>query len=80
MNPENYDKPKDKVLHLSAIKWEGDNETEVSEFAGDSVSFDDDPTPDFVTVKCKDGDYKAYLGDYIVRDNDGTFHVAKFHE
>jgi len=79
MNQQEYSKPKDKVLHLSAIKWEGDNETEVSEFAGDAVSFDDDPTPDFVTVRGKDGNHKADLGDYIVRDNDGNFHVAKLH-
>jgi len=73
----NTDKTDYKVNNLPSIKWEGDNETELLEFAGDAISFDDDPSPDFVTVKTRDGFVKADLGDSIVRDNDGTFSVIK---
>lgn len=63
-----------KVL---SVKWEGGNENELLEFAGDAISFDDDPSPDFVTVKTKEGMQKADLGDYIVINNDGSFSVIK---
>lgn len=78
---EQFSKPESKVKHIKAIQWEAtiESEEELKDFAGDNIMFDDE-SPDLCKVVTKEGTIKCDVGQWVVKDHSGNFHVANFVE
>lgn len=61
------------MKRANLIKWEGDNEYEVLEFCNRKAI----PDLDIIWVKTKSGLTQCDLGDYIRKNEDGTFDVLE---
>lgn len=61
------------MKRANLIKWEGDNEYEVLEFCNGNAT----PDLDIIWVKTKSGPTQCDLGDYIRKNEDGTFDVLE---
>lgn len=61
------------MANTNLIKWEGDNEFEVLQFCNGAATVD----LDYILVQTKSGIAQCDLGEYIRRNEDGTFDVLE---
>lgn len=75
-----------KPIAIEAVKWEGFNNDEIKDFAGDSVKIEviregDADNGISLSVDCSietlEGVMKANLGDYIIKGVNGEFYPCK---
>lgn len=64
-----------KPVEVDAIQWKGNNQDEVSEFIGGTVTVN--PKYDTLTFETPQGNPAVRVGSWILRDNDGTFYSTK---
>lgn len=56
------------------IQWTGDNQWDVDQFLGCDTEEDD--CPDDLLINIAGEKKKCVLGSYIVRKNDGSYHIV----
>lgn len=75
-----------KPIAIEAVKWEGFNNDEIKDFAGDSVKIEviregdaDNGIPPSVdcSIETLEGVMKANVGDYIIKGVNGEFYPCK---
>jgi len=70
-----WKKYRKKPVVIEAIQWLGDNEYEVSQFAGDHLRHGE--SPDYLLINTLEGTMKADLGDWIIRGIQGEIYPCK---
>lgn len=72
-----------KPVTIEAVKWNGENATEIKEFCGESAkldlyhSLDDDNEHLDLHIHTLEGDHHASVGDYIIKGVNGEFYPCK---
>lgn len=66
-----------KPVEIEAVRWTGENFTEIENFVGDSLKRENYYCTGEVVISTLEGDMKASFGDYIIKGVDGEFYPCK---
>ena len=68
-----------KPVAVEAVKWVGDNLTEVSKFCIKGDAYIEDPcgSGEQLVIKTLEGQHMATVGDYIIKGIKGEFYPCK---
>lgn len=61
-----------KPVVVEAVQWTGDNTSEIMKWVGGKAYF-----RDTLYIKTLEGDYRASVGDYIIKGVKGEFYPCK---
>lgn len=65
-----------KPVEVDAIKWDGENTTEILAFCHDCFSYKKDEVAVLV-INTLEGSMKATIGDYVIKGIIGEFYACK---
>jgi hypothetical protein len=64
-----------KPVEVDAVQWKGNNQDEVSEFIGGTVTVN--PEFETITFSTPRGHMVVRVGGWVFKDSDGIFYTAK---
>lgn len=66
-----------KPVEIQAVQWNEDNYDEICNFIGYHPTFLHGSFGPYIIIKTLEGNYHAFVGDYIIRGIKGEFYPCK---